>query len=128
MRRMRIVVSQEMIRRYVLSHGYDAWFSWECDQIIPINALDEMIRMMKVGDFMIVAHNCWLRESPTDYCTDMGCTLITRECLGKYEFLRQETSGCWVEEEDWFNNRVLRDGGNCLDVFGVINPIYHLNK
>src|SRR3989344_4069835 len=32
---IRIEVSQETIRHYVLTHNYDAWFSWECDQIIP---------------------------------------------------------------------------------------------
>ena len=39
--------STEIIRQEVLSHDYDAWFSWECDQLIPNNALRELIKMME---------------------------------------------------------------------------------
>ena len=112
----------------MLSHEYDAWFSWECDQIIPANALGKLIKLMKIGNFMIIAHNCWRREYPTKYSTDMGCTLIQKECLLRHEFVRKDHSGNWIEEKDWFNNRVLRGGGTCIDVFGIINPIYHLKE
>lgn len=129
---MRIDVSEETIRRYVLSHNYDVWFSWECDQIIPTNALDELIRIMKAGNFMMVAHNCWWRESATSYCTDMGVTLIKRECLEKNWFLPQRNGNISLNESDrgeaWFKERVLKSGGNCVDVYGIINPIYHLKE
>src|SRR3989344_7262670 len=30
--------AREIIRQYILSRGFDAWFSWESDQIIPADA------------------------------------------------------------------------------------------
>src|SRR3989344_5552328 len=43
---IRVQRAKEIIRREVLSQDYDAWFSWECDQIIPHNALEALIRIM----------------------------------------------------------------------------------
>ena len=132
---IRIEISQEMIRQYVLSHDYDAWFSWECDQIIPTNALDKLIRIMKAGDFMMVLPNCWARLNPALPSTDMGCTLIKRECLEKNDFLPERKDGISFDVSDrymgmsmMFKERVLRDGGNCVEVYGIIDPIYHLDK
>jgi hypothetical protein len=119
----RIRRAQEIIRKEMLSGDYDAWFSWECDQLIPPNALDELVRMMKTGDFMIVVHNSWMRETPASDNFDMGCTLIKKECLEKHDFLQH-----WDGEDVWFKERVLSDEGNYIEVEGVINPIYHLNS
>ena len=44
---IRIEKSEEVIRQQVLSGGYDAWFSWECDQLIPKDALSKSIKLMK---------------------------------------------------------------------------------
>src|SRR3989344_4936869 len=33
----KVEIAQEIIRRETLTGAYDAWFSWECDQIIPNN-------------------------------------------------------------------------------------------
>lgn len=125
---VRIERSEEIIRQEVLSRDYDAWFSWECDQIIPTNALDKLIRLMQAGDFMMVVHNSWDRQEPSAFNTDMGITLIKRECLEKHGFLPQDGSERWHGPEAWFKERVLRSGGNYIDVYGIIKPIYHLNK
>jgi len=75
----RIETSQKFIRQYILDQGYDAWFSWECDQIIPANSLNELVKVMLSGNFMVVAHNSWTRGSKILYNTDMGVTLINRQ-------------------------------------------------
>ena len=124
----RIEKSQEIIGQEILSEGYDAWFSWECDQIIPTDALDKLVKLMKAGDFMMVVHNSWARNNPDEFNPDMGCTLITRECLKKYGFLTKRVEDRWRGGEAWFKERVFRAGGNYLDVYGIIEPIYHLNE
>lgn len=124
----RIEASQELIRKEILSHDYDAWFSWECDQIIPADALDKLINLMKSGNLMVVTHNSWARNNPDEFNADMGVALINRECLKKHGFLPKRGSPRRQGGAAWFKERVFREGGNYLDVYGVIKPIYHLNK
>src|SRR3989344_5200299 len=47
-RSLGVEASQETIRQEVLSKGYDGWFSWECDQIIPTDALNKLVKLMKM--------------------------------------------------------------------------------
>ncbi len=123
----RIARAREVIRQKFLSGGYDAWFTWECDQIIPISTLDKLIKIMEEGNYMMVNPNKWAREDSSIPNTDFGCCLIKREALEKYGFLRIPPDG-WETGEVWFKRRVLRGGGSYIDVYGVINPIYHLKK
>jgi len=130
----RVARAREVVRQEVLSKGYDAWFTWECDQLIPNTALDDLIRLMEYGDFMMVHPNSWAREIPSQTNTDFGCSLVKRECLEKYGFLLEygkvndpDMMDCWHGGESWFKKRVLMGGGNYIEVYGVINPIYHLN-
>lgn len=116
----RIEAAQKFIREYVISRGYDAWFSWECDQIIPENALIELVKLMETGDFMVVAHNSWTRGSSVLYNMDMGVTLINRQSLEKHHWQGQG-------EEALFKERVYRGGGNYANVYGLLKPVYHLD-
>ena len=132
---IRIERSQEMIRQYLLTHAYDAWFSWECDQIIPTDALGKLADIMKIGNFMMVIHNSQARWDPSIANTNMGITLIKRECLEKNWFLPKRggkissnvSDSYDVNDPTVFKKRVLKSGGNYIEVFGVIEPIYHLN-
>ena len=126
----RIGRSREIIRQYILSHNYDAWFSWECDQIIPTNALDKLIAIMKEGNFMLVAHNSPGRIVQTEPIAAFGITLIKREPLEKYGFLLEYPNmpNVWHGGERWFKKKILQGGGNYIEIFGVIKPIYHLNQ
>ncbi len=123
----RIAKAQEIIRQEVLAKDYDAWFSWESDILLPINALDKLIAMLK-GGIMVVVHNSWVRENPADLDFDMGCTLISRECLEKYGFLPKDSLDFWQGENDLYTIRVLKGGGSYAEVEGLIKPIYHLDK
>lgn len=113
----KVEVSQEFIRQHVLDNSYDAWFSWECDQIIPTDALDKLIKLAKAGNYIMIAHNSWARGHPTFSNFDMGCTLIKRECLEKYGFTPNE----------FYKISVSKGGGNYIEVDGLISPIYHLD-
>ena len=134
-RSMRVELAQEMIRREVLKGGYDAWFSWECDQIIPANALDTLIRLMQSEHSMMIVHNSWSRTNSVDLNTNMGCALISQEALRKSWFLPERhgeisthISDFYDVDETMFKKRLLRSGGNYIEVYGVITPIYHLNN
>ncbi|MBI2634998.1 MAG: hypothetical protein HYW79_00385 [Parcubacteria group bacterium] len=127
----RIGRSREIIRQEILSHDYDAWFSWECDQIIPANALDKLIDIMKIGDYAMVSHGSWSRKNPGSPENDLGCALIKGVCLEKYSFLLQEywdLTRSWHAGARWFKHRLLKGGDNYIEVYGVVAPIYHLNE
>jgi len=126
----RIGRSREAIRQEVLAKDYDAWFTWECDQIIPTNTLDELASIMEAGDYMMIYPNAWSRGITAEPDANFGIALIKRECLEKYGFLLEypDMRPCWHDGDVWFKKQVLAGGGNCLDVFGIINPIYHLRK
>lgn len=126
----RIGRSREVIRQHILSHDYDAWFTWECDQIVPANALTKLVAIMKAGNYMMIHHNSWAREIPAEPNASFGCSLIKRVCLEKYGFLLEypDMPNCWHGGEVWFKKQVLKGGGSYIEVYGLIKPIYHLNK
>ena len=129
----RIARSREVIRHKVLGEGYGAWFTWECDQLIPVNALAELVRISESENYMMVNPNKWARENPEDINTDFGCCLIRREVLEKYGFLLEfgtdpDMPDSWEPSEAWFKKRVLRGGDSYVDLYGIVTPIYHLNQ
>ncbi|MBI2049648.1 hypothetical protein HYT32_01960 [Candidatus Roizmanbacteria bacterium] len=122
----RVCRSRELIRQHVLYRNYDAWFSWECDQIIPTDGLRKLVQLIEAEDLLLVDHNCWVNNIPNLVSFDFGVSLFKRKCLEKYSFLPE--SGSWYEAESWFRKRLLKDGCNYLEVQGIIEPIYHLDK
>ena len=126
----RVGRSREMIRQYVLTHDYDAWFSWECDQIIPVDTLDKLIAIMNEGNFMLVAHGSPGRVVKDEAVAAFGITLIKREPLEKYGFLLEYPNmpNGWHAGENWFKKQILKGGGNYIEIYGVIKTIYHLNE
>ncbi len=126
----RIGRSREIIRQEVLSKDYDVWFSWECDQIIPVDTLNILVQLMEKGDFAMVSQGSWSRKNPGSPENELGCALIKRVCLEKYSFLLEDywdLTRSWHAGARWFKTRLLKDGGNYVEVYGVINPIYHLD-
>jgi len=126
----RIGRSREIIRQEVLSKGYDAWFSWECDQIIPLNTLDKLVQLMEEGNFAMVSQGSWSRKNPANPENELGCALIKRVCLEKYSFLLEEywdLTRSWHAGARWFKNRLLKGGDSYVEICGVITPIYHLD-
>jgi len=129
----KVIRSKEIIRQEILSKNYDAWFSWECDQIIPVNALNVLIGLMKSGDFWVVAHNCWA-ENDIDFNFDFGVALVKRNILEKYDFLPKlevrsdRPDEIWYNAEYCYKNRLKEDGCKYAEVYGLIDPIYHLHN
>jgi len=126
----RVARSQEIIRQFVLSKDIDIWFSWECDQIIPIDGLDKLIGVMKMGNFMMVNHNIWDKNVPGGLCFDWGVTLVSRAYLEKYGFLLEYGTDpepdTWYNAQAWYRKRLKRDGSPFIDLVGVISPVLHL--
>lgn len=129
----RIARSREVIRQEILKKNYDAWFTWECDQIIPVDALAKLIQILESGDYMMINPNKWARQNSEDPNTDFGCCLIKREVLQKYGFILEfgtdpDMPNTWEPGEAWFKKRVLRGGDSYINIYGVIVPIYHLDN
>ena len=125
----RIGRSREIIRQHILSKGYDAWFSWESDQIIPEDTLVKLARIMEAGNYTMIHPNAWSREVPTEPDASFGVCLISREALEKYGFLLEypDMRDCWHGGETWFKNQVIKGGGSYIEIYGLIKPIFHLN-
>jgi len=120
----------EIIRQYILSHDYEAWFSWESDQIIPASALSKLAAIMEAGNYMMIGPNSWKREGPTPNA-GLGCALVRRDALEKHGFLLEYYSDMprsWYGGDEWFKKHILKDGGSYIEIFGVIDPIYHLKE
>ena len=125
----RIGRSREVIRQEILSGDYNAWFSWECDQIIPTNTVDILIKMMQAGKYMMVHPNSWSREVPGQVNASFGCCLINRKALEKYGFLLEYPGmpNCWHGGDVWFKKQVINGGGSYIEIYGIIKPILHLD-
>ncbi|MBF8249473.1 MAG: hypothetical protein HW400_74 [Candidatus Levybacteria bacterium] len=126
----RIGRSREIIRQEILANDYDAWFSWESDQIIPVNALGKLVKIMEAGSYMMIHPNSWTRVYTGEPDADFGICLIKRECLEKYGFLLEypDMPDCYAMGEAWFKKQVLKGGGSYIEVYGLIKPIYHLSR
>ena len=129
----RVGRSREVIRQHLLVHGYDAWFSWESDQIIPPDSLGKLAKIMEAGNYMIVHPNSWDRVIPAEPDISLGVCLINKEPLKKFGFLLEfslepGTPKAWNNGELWFKKRVLNAGGNYIEIYGLIKPIYHLSR
>lgn len=128
----RVARCREEIRQEILTQNYDAWFSWECDQLIPDDGLTKLIKMMGTGDFTISSHSTWIRGRPGEILPELfGTTLIKRAALIKHGFILKfgsdpEMPDTWEPGEKWFKRRVLRDGGSSIEADGVLSPIDHL--
>lgn len=135
LRSLNVEVAQEVIRRDALKQNYDAWFSWECDQIIPPDALNQLVGLMNTGHYLMVVANSWARTIPDEFNTNMGVTLISKQALNQSWFLPNQDgdtsldlSASYNVDETMFKKRLLQSGGNYVEVYGVIKPIYHLDK
>jgi len=122
--------SREIIRQEILHSDYNTWFSWESDQIIPADALIKLVKIMKAGNYTMIHPNSWDRIVPGEPQAKFGVCLIHRQCLEKYGFLLEYPNmpDCWHDGETWFKRQVLKGGGSYIEIYGLIKPIYHLNK
>lgn len=117
----RIDACHERISKEVSRGKYDAWFSWECDQIIPATTLSELVKIMQIGNFMMVIHNSWTRQNDRIPNFDMGCTLLSRKALELQSFIKDN------DEDECFKEKILAKGGNYVQITGLLRPIYHLD-
>jgi predicted SAM-dependent methyltransferase len=124
----RIGRSREIIRKQVLTGGYEVWFNWECEFSLPVDALDKMTTVMKAGNFMVVSHSPTLKRVSVDPHVKFGCDLVRCELLKKYGFLLEypDMPNSWYLLGLWLKKRVARDGGRCLEL-DISNPS-HLKR
>lgn len=120
--------SWEAIRQAVLKGNYDAWFSWGCDIIIPANTLTKLVKIMENGNYSMVHPNSSDKVISGEPLANFGCCLINRDVLEKYTFMLTPPENCWAGGETRFKKKVLAGGGNYLELYGTIKPIYHLNQ
>lgn len=127
----RLAQSREIIRKEVLGKSYDAWFSLECDVIVPPDALSKLVGLIR--DYWIITHTYPSRINPNQMNEQLGIALVKRQVLEKYSFingygfvnpLRPES---WYGGDVWFIRCIdVNRQGKRINVSGIIKPIYHL--
>lgn len=129
----RLAQSRETIRQEILKGGYDAWCSLECDVIAPSDALTKLICL--IDDYWMVSHGYPARGNPNNTNAELGISLIKRQALLKlgfaneYGYIDPLRPNSWYGNDVWFIRRIDRSSrGKYIHVYGVINPIYHLNE
>lgn len=124
----KIGLSREAIRDMVLKYDYDAWFSWESDIIIPVDTLDRLVKIMEAKNYTLVHPNYWIRGNPSKPIGDFACCLINRWGLEKSGFTLEysDQGNNWKGNDARFKKNVLKAGGSCIQIYGIIRPIYRL--
>ena len=129
----RLAKSREAIRRQVLGNNYDAWYSLECDVLVPPDALTKLVDL--ISDSWVVSHGYPARGNPEGFNTEFGTSLISHKALEKYGFLHgygycdSLQPHVRYEGDVWFIKRITRNQeGKYINVNGIIKPIYHLAK
>lgn len=127
----RLAKSREAIRRQVLDGGYDAWYSLECDVIVPPDALTKLVDL--IDDSWVVSHGYPARGNSANFNTEFGTSLISRQALEKHGFLNgygycdSLQPNVRYEGDVWFIKQITRNQeGKYINVNGIIKPIYHL--
>lgn len=122
--------SWEVIRQKVLTGGYDAWFSWSSDRIIPTDTLNKLMDIMRAGNYTMVHPNSESRSNSFEPNVDFGVCLIGRWCLERYGFSLDEPGmpDCWAQSETWFKKQVLKGGGSYIELYGVIGPVLKIDN
>jgi hypothetical protein len=129
---MRLVISREKMREEFLKSDAAYWFSWECDIILPPDALKILMSFMDRFD---VVNHCYPdRDDKTQEIGGIGCSLFKREILERFDFLDGGGFGycdplvprCYYGGDSWLMKRVLRAGYKMCDLHNVID-IKHLN-
>ncbi len=129
----RLGEAREAIRQEVLKNNYDAWFSLECDIIVPPDTLRKLVNLF--DNYDMVGHTYPTRGNPSLTNAELGIALIKGEVLKKYNFSRAygfvnpKLPHHWYGNDVWFLRRIdLNPQGKRLNVSGIIKPIYHLSK
>ena len=126
----KIARSREIIRQEILANDYDAWFSWESDQIIPPDTLGKLVKIMEEGIYTMIHPNAWAQKVPAEPDASFGVCLIRMGPVEKCTSLLDPPAlrSSWYGGEAWFKKQVLESGGNYIEIYGLIKPIYHLNE
>lgn len=123
----KIARSREIIRQFILTHGYEAWFSWDSDEIIPITTLKILSNIMNAGHYSIVHPSSWTNEVQIQPEVSFAISLIKKEALVHNGFLFEYPDDVRCENETSFKKKVLNEGGSYIEVYGLIKPILHLS-
>lgn len=130
---LRLGKSREVIRNKVLGE-YDYWLSWECDILLPPNALK--ILLSKIYDFDGIQHSYPDRTTPNMEMVSMGVSLYKKEVLEKISFVNFGTHGeidksspnCYYGNDGWFARQVFLEGKSVMTVSNLIKGIKHLDN
>ena len=102
--------------------------AWESDQIIPVDTLGKLVKIMAAGNYTMIHPNTWSRVLSTEPEANLGVCLINREALEKNTFMLIPPDNCWAGGEVRFKRDVLKSSGNYIEIYGQIKPIYHLDN
>lgn len=133
----KLAQSREVIRQKVLNEEYEAWFSLECDVVVPSNALTKLVEQeKKYKKYWMISHTYPSRTGkPGQFNAEFGCSLIKRKALEKFGFINQygncdplATTQNSYGNDVWYIVRLRRANNKYIAIENIIKPIYHLNE
>ena len=125
----RLALSREVIREEIIKGGYDVWFSWECDILLPPDALKILLPYLFVFD--IVNHMYPDRDDPNIEVGGIGCSLYKAEIIKKLSFLGgygqcdPVVPNCYYSGDSYLVTRALRMKYKMVD-FHNLMEVKHL--
>lgn len=126
----RLAISRELIRQEVLLNDYEAWFSWECDIIIPPDTLSKLVE--QIENLWVVAHAYPNRMYPDKINAEFGITLIKKIVLEKFIFTDSYKDfdvkrKSFYSGDAWFNSWMIKNYDEYYaHIYDIVKPIYHL--
>lgn len=127
----RLSLAREEIRQRFLSGGYSRWLSWECDILVPPEALNIFYRYQ---EFHVVRAIPKSRFDSDDSLYSLDFGLFQRELLEKFEFKDQfgknvdpKMPTCFHGGDVWFCKRIEEAGYSIADLKNLF-PIEHLHN
>ena len=129
----RLALSREYFREMFLKSDAVYWLSWECDIILPPDALKVLIGILQTNQVDIV--NCYYpdRDEKFKSVSGIGCSLFTRKCLetvsfmdnGAYGYCDSLIPNCYYGGDSWFMRQLERAKFKMLDLHNILE-IQHL--
>jgi hypothetical protein len=123
----RLAFSHEAIRQKVLDGGFDWYFSWEQNLVIPQHSLD---KMLEYSNFSVIHHNHPSVNDPDISGDSLGISLINRSVLQEFGFVLTPNAAdstipsAYHGVNRWFNRRVFESGRPLVKLYDVLKPIY----
>lgn len=129
----RLAPSRQKIEEKLISGDFKYWFSWECDTILPSDALKYLLRFFP--EFDVVNHTYPDRDDKKLDVGGIGCSVFKREVMEGYSFTagggygqcEPKNHNCYYSGDSLLMSRMMWADRKIVDIHKVLS-IEHLGE